>query len=503
MVTIAGKSYGPIRADSRGSGIVPVEIPTGVRQGFSGGKALDLGLPRSSLVHVSLQQRSVPAYAPVEVIARIYAVEEDGSPGVTAPSARATLGEISAPRRIAPGVFEVRWSLPAAEPAEASFSAWLTGGAAPAASAMLRLLAGPPATLAVEVSPDRVIAGEPRQLRVAVAVADSRGNPTDASIDLRASLGIVGPVERTATGRYAARLELPDHFGGASAAKLSATAGPVSAEQHVWLVPGPADRVELAPAKATLVSDGTETLDVRATVVDRFGNPVAAPLTAAAGQVTPQGRGKFLVRYTPPRSLRAGSSALEISAAGLTSRAELRLLAAPARLTLAPKLGMASNLGAATAPSAAVEGGAWTRLFDQNAGALAEAGWFLVARRGVIEGGALAGRSASVIAHFVPLTASVAWWSPVGEALWLRASGGGGATLISSSAGIDGQPTVVEGQVVPSANASLAIGRSSVGPGAPFAEARLWWHGRAGTANNLDGALVLLSLTVGYRFDVR
>src|ERR671935_229905 len=90
------------------------------------------------------------------------------------------------------------------------------------------------------------------------------------------------------------------------------------------------------------------------------------------------------------------------------------------------------------------------------------------ARRGVIEGGALAGRSASVIAHFVPLTASVAWWSPVGEALWLRASGGGGATLISSSAGIDGQPTVVEGQVVPSANASLAVGRSSVGPGAPF-----------------------------------
>ena len=141
-------------------------------------------------------------------------------------------------------------------------------------------------------------------------------------------------------------------------------------------------------------------------------------------------------------------------------------------------------------------------MFGQNAGLLTEVGWFLIARKGSVDGGALEGRPASVLAHFVPLGASVAWWSPVGETLWLRAAAGGGAAMISSSAEIDGQATVAEGQVVPSAQVSLALGRSSLGPGSPFAEARLWWHG-AGSANNLAGALVLLSLTVGYRFDVR
>ncbi len=171
--------------------------------------------------------------------------------------------------------------------------------------------------------------------------------------------------------------------------------------------------------------------------------------------------------------------------------------AATSSLSLAPKAGWVTNLGALHALAVSLEIGVRLPVPGVDLGVVLEPGFAWSRTSGV----AAAGGDVDLDANtwVVPITLGVAWRVPLGDGFGLSiAAVGGGALAVNTVAG--GDLDSLERAFLPAAGGSLAADRR-LGPGALLLEARYLWIG--GELESMRGRLSILSISLGYRFDLQ
>ncbi len=503
-VRIGDRTYGPLKADSKGVGKVAVVVPPGIRSGFYGPKVLDLGLPRVSLNHLVLDTAEVQSDREQAVTARFYSVTEDGKPrSGLALRARSTSGTLTDFRPETPGVYVATWKVPASAPGEVELSAYAPADANSTTTARLRLVAGPPSRVVIVANPGQLVAGTTHQTRLTARVTDGRGYTSTAPVAFVSSLGVIGPSELDAENHWTVTLLAPRGFGGASSIKVRAEVpGVAPAQVEVSVRPGRAQLIQVEPERLRLVSDGSSTVEVHAQLLDAERNvtegTVAAVVPVGELTVVPENSSPGVqYRYRPARSLQAGATELQFSSNGLSVKVPVELLAAPSRLSFGPKVGFLTNLGNANALATALNLALW---LGEHLGLGLEAGYLFVARNSTLTSGPLAGSRVLLRVHAVPLLGTFSWRGRLSSSVPFQATASGGAVVISSTLKVQDQQDVKETQVVPSAQLTASVGYQ-FGGWAPFLEAGVRWLGDA-RGNNLTGSLFSVGVSVGCRFDL-
>lgn len=175
--------------------------------------------------------------------------------------------------------------------AQSTFLAgWVSGSALVTAasgtamdSALVLVLAGPPAAVTLDADPPAIVADGEDQSAVTATVTDGYGNPvadgtqvlfstTRGSIDPLAVPTSQGQAQTTLTAGTAAGV-----------AVVSATGGAATGTLEVPFVPGPAASLALAAVPPSLPADGQSQSAITAAVADAFGNPVADGTPVAFG----------------------------------------------------------------------------------------------------------------------------------------------------------------------------------------------------------------------------
>jgi hypothetical protein len=183
-LSLAGATFGPVRADRTGKTRIPVLVPPGHRTarvrvkdpfGNVNETSVDLQPPPFTRVRLlALADRaSWTDAAPVEL--EIFAVTADGRAATAADLIlSADRGKLGAPRERAPGVFRVPFQAPDSAGGSAVIRATVSheGGGD---SVSIALVPGPPARVRLRAAPAEVTgAGE---VRLVAEVLDMRGNP--------------------------------------------------------------------------------------------------------------------------------------------------------------------------------------------------------------------------------------------------------------------------------------------------------------------------------------
>ncbi|MDP2269909.1 MAG: hypothetical protein Q8K32_04190 [Archangium sp.] len=497
-IQIGQRTFGPVQADAKGSAVIPVLIPPGIREAHFGRRVLNLGLPRTSLTLLVLEEPEQAGDRPPRLGVRLYAITEDGRPRgglrLKARAGRGTVGEFSA---VSEGVYVSQWTIPATPPGEVELSAWSTTEAEAVTTARLLVPGGPPASLALSVEPSEYTAGDPGEVKLSAEVRDANGFLTQGVPEFTTGLGRVGPLTEAGLGKWSARVQLPTELGGATAAPLRAhLAGAPDAEVSVRLKAGPAKSIRSSPERLAVVGDGSALVEVQLQLVDAWGNPTGGEVVATSGEGEltrlPGASPRYL--YRSPR--RSGATTLALVSGELRAELPVALTPAPAILTLAPRVGVLTNFGNVVAPLLGVEFMVWP---GAHVGVGAEAGFFFLARRGQVAGADFAGSTAHLTVQAVPLLASTSWRSALG-AVRLRATASGGVVLSAAQLALQDQPQVNELTAAPTARLAVSLGMQA-GRGVLFLELAGGWAGALGT-KTVTGPLVWLGSSVGYSFDV-
>jgi hypothetical protein len=504
-VRVGAATFGPVRADARGRARIAVSVPPGTTVAYHGDRPLALP-PAPAVPHVQLAIPSAPRPADREdlVPVRALAVAPDGAPRPGAHlEVRISAGAVDAPVEVGPGVYAWTWRLPAGSPGDATIDVALAGEP-PRASARVVRVAGGASALALAVNPAVAVAGG-GPVEVTFTIRDRAGNPVDAPLEARASLGALSPPERVGAGLYRTALALPTERGGRTVATVEARAGEAAARLDVALAAAPAAAVRLDAPPGPVVADGRRVAPVVVAVVDRFGNVLAdaAPrLDADDGSLSAGERGddgRWTFRYRPDRRLEPGESTLRAAAA--TARVEARVALAPPRpwIWLAPRAGFAAS-SAGTGAAAGLSAEAWGRFAGEALGASVDVTRARLSRTSATDLGGAAVRLASTL-DLTAVVAGIGWYRPLAAraALWLGA--GAGVSFLSASTALAGQPTDSASGAAARAELSLA-GGYRVPAGFLFVEAR----GGIDAPRHLAtfaGALTTLALSVGYRWDAR
>jgi hypothetical protein len=162
---VAGRSFGPIRADAQGQAMVPFESPPGAERGeliLKNGdrREIDLGVPGLDPLWLLAETTRLRLPEQREARLHLFAVDAAGRPWAEAPVLLSAQGaEIESPRETSPGHFEATLHLTAgAEPGEVMVRAELAAPlAGPVSEARLFLEAAPPPSV-VELPPPPPVA---------------------------------------------------------------------------------------------------------------------------------------------------------------------------------------------------------------------------------------------------------------------------------------------------------------------------------------------------------
>jgi hypothetical protein len=339
---------------------------------------------------------------------------------------------------------------------------------------------------------------------VRARLRDAQGNPAAGPARLRASFGEVLAFGEVGPGEWAGEVRVPSELEGRRRLELAVEAGAAEGRIAVALRPGVPDRLRIALAEPTLLADGRSEAQVRVQASDRFGNLADEPpgLETELGQLgapMPDGSGAWVVRYRAPRLERASWDGLSARLGNARVSERVRLLPRPRTLTLAPKVGVALRAGGSS-PAAWLEIGLWPEALRGRAGLAVELGWWAFARTDRVDVGGqpldLRGR-----ADMAPLLVTALGRMTLAErgSAWLGA--GGGAVLVTARVGQGALAGAPEASIAPEVHATAGAGWT-LGPGAPFLEARAGWQGAAGTSA-LRGSLLTLTLSLGFRLEMR
>ena len=275
-VTIAGTTFGPVRADRAGNARVRVRAPPGFRTarvhvrdpyGNVSETAFDLRPPPFQRLRLlaSAAEASWADANPVEL--EIFAVAADGKPAALADLlVAADRGRLGTPEERAPGVFRLAFRAPDVAGGAATVRAKLSHDGGPAQVASIALRAGAPASLRLlRPSPPGIVGAGEVILRA--EVLDSRGNAVaDQPVAFSTDYG-----ELEASGPTA-RLRIPAAHEGRRVARVQARAAAAAGAVEIELRPGPPARATVQLARAEV----RERQEVEATVQlsDAAGNPV-------------------------------------------------------------------------------------------------------------------------------------------------------------------------------------------------------------------------------------
>lgn len=215
QVKIAGRTFGPVRADAAGHFVLPVEVPPGERFGLSistdelgnaSRSKVNLYLPEVVRLHGYVYPTSVVVGGEDPAWIFITTVRADGAPEDVPLVVRARRGQVDAPTRIARGLYRVTYRAPTAlgdgrDTVDVRRRRDKSG-----TELAVELLAGAPKELVFDPWDARAPADGKTPLRFDVAVRDRFGNPASGHA---VSLGVGGvdvQAVETAPGRYTAEL---------------------------------------------------------------------------------------------------------------------------------------------------------------------------------------------------------------------------------------------------------------------------------------------------------
>lgn len=494
---IGTRDFGPVQADAKGRGEVRVQVPPGATHAMHGKRAIDLGLPVVTRLHVLALPDVVPADAPRRVTLRVYSVAVDGALESAKVRLTVPLGVVGPLRWVQPGVAEATWDLPAQEPGTLEVNAWAVGAKGDPAAGRLRVTAGPAVTAALVAERTTYVAGDGRRITLRLRARDAKGRAADDAATFSADFGSVTAPVPAGPGEARAELQVPDRFDGHGTVTVAATVGAARATATVQLVAGPAHEVRLPNAEPLRAR---EQVTLRGEVVDAWENPVLTPptVTAERGVVVVERDGAgFLLRYTAPSTRSEEPAALQLAAASVTQTHTITVVPRPALLTGSLKGGYATNLGAVSAPMGGLEVGVWAEPWGRHLGVVLEGGLI-----GSTSAATVARTQETVSAHttFVPVVLSVALDLPLTRLLWLRPAVGGGVSALFQTLRVSEEPWVSESGLGAAAQLSLQAGLR-VGVGGPFVEVRGLFVSNPGLAT-LEGALFSMTFSGGYVFDI-
>jgi hypothetical protein len=458
------------------------------------------GVPVSLVV---VEPAAVRADQDTDVLVYIFAVDERAAPlRGNAPVVRPGIGSVARVDPLGPGVWRARWRVPAGEASAARVEAHF-GSETPVGASLART---PGAPSAIEVVRDPGSGGgeggTPTSLLV--RIRDSFGNLTDAPLEADSDVALVGTPVRLEPGVYRAPVVVPPGTQGdafvvaARAGRAVATATfPIAASAAAVVRVGP-----YGPIRADSSTRGQfEIFDV--TVLDAQGNPVSDVPVGSGGRgefrgAIPVSPGHWALPYRPPAIKENTTERVVVTAGAASTTVDLDLVARRVRVWLGLKTGLAIA-GGSLGPMVGAEAGAWTSFGRTQLGLVLDVNWWTLSRTSAatVGGADLAYKSTQ---GYVPILLSVAWRTPFADRWMLWATAGGGGGVVSTSAQLEGQPSVSESGFAPAASGSLSVG-PRVGPGFLFLETRGTWIGDPKLSTWSGSSFTFLGL-LGYRFDV-
>jgi hypothetical protein len=400
-IDIAGRTFGPVVADSTGQVFVPIVVPPGVASGKA--RAVNpFGVAKETPVDLQSTdfQRILVLADPAgtvggELSAEVWAVDPTGAP---ASPEEMDLGAPSgAVRRLGgePGHARFSISLPRlVGSGKMSLIASMNDGSSTDVTGVA-LRPGPPVRMVLSTEPEHLVVGSGTHASATAVIQDDFGNPVEPRgltvrvdgepfpVQVAPDMGVVyigapaewpaGAMQPSAVGWQQDRGQgqgqdrgqdrgsdrpadrLPDRL------TVRADLGSLHATAVIWLSGG-------APASAELVSDraaivgrlgsGEAAAELRLLVRDAQGAPAWAEhvdwLAPEPGslEVLPSPRlGDYRARYRPPRALRSYQATVSANVDGrLPSAIQLAVEAVPAR-TVTARVGILTNLSTTFGPS--------------------------------------------------------------------------------------------------------------------------------------------------------
>jgi hypothetical protein len=317
------------------------------------------------------------------------------------------------------------------------------------------------------------------------------------------SHGQLGELRELGPGEFAVDWRAPEHLGDVGAARIVAELQRSGREASLELPlqPGPAVRIEVVSPPLEISADGQSEIELRARVVDAFGNalPAASLSARALGNVSdfrPDEDGLLQARYRAPKSGReqVDRVRLKVEPSGPSTVVPVRLLARAGGMRLSARLGVSHNFGLVTAPLSLLRLRLRLPILGGRAFAGAQTGWF---------GSSSERRDRDDIEDVRTSVSAVPALSLVGYAVPLG--------MLELVAGVEGGVIVARTRVESELTGSdervathPALGgflgaELALGPGHLVAEAA-WLHARA--TGSASGNLAGLQLSAGYGVDL-
>jgi len=377
-IDIAGRTFGPVVADSTGQVFVPIVVPPGVASGKA--RAVNpFGVAKETAVDLQSTdfQRIVVLGDPAgtvggELSAEVWAVDPTGAP---ASPEEMDLGAPSgAVRRLGgePGHARFSISLPRlVGSGKMSLIASMNDGSSTDVTSVA-LRPGPPVRMVLSAEPEHLVVGSGTHASVTTVIHDDFGNPVEPRglivrvndepfpVQVAPDMGVVyigapaawPAAEPSGAGPEPMQDRLPDRL------TIRAELGNLHATAAIWLSGGAPASAELVSDRAAIVGSGGVAAELRLRVRDAGGAPAWANHVDWQGpepgslEVLPSPRlGDYRARYRPPRALRSYQAIVSASVDGhLPSTIQVAVEAVPAR-TVTARVGILSNLSTTFGPS--------------------------------------------------------------------------------------------------------------------------------------------------------
>jgi hypothetical protein len=362
VVRIADRKFGPVKANRRGRARIGIVAPPGVTTGTT------ISRDRLGNVKKTTFKLDVPKFNRMLGICPstsdrflVLSVDSKGKPKQgESLDLKSSRGTLDVPTILAPGVYESVLSLPpdVRIGEKVKLSAESAKDETSHSMCTLKLRRGLPATVKLHANPTVYVAGSGTPVLLTAEFLDADGKPAlPVPLAAAADIGRVSEFHAAPDGSHQASWTLPDNFAGKEKAKLSArtrTKVVIPVELFVELKPGPLSGLEVSVGQKQLQADGNSTTAVIAKGHDAGGNlvPTVELVARAQGQIgafAPGNvEGEYQATYTAPQSHKELEDKIVISSSAareVKATVGIHLLPDSIEMTLAPRVGFATNFG--------------------------------------------------------------------------------------------------------------------------------------------------------------
>jgi len=327
-MTVAGRKFGPVRADEKGEFKIPILVPPGYgrgkatsidRVGNRKSRWVDLFLPETNQLSLWAYPRELRANGNsrarllATTIDRYGAVADVGGVGI-----KADKGSVGRPRRISRGLFEAYYTAPGSvgEGFDLVHVTFPGGGSKSRAQVRIHLLPGPAARISLDV-PESLPADGKTQRQMLVRVEDAHGNPVGGKkLAVTAGILSISEAEEIEPGVHRSRLTAgPDPAAWKDEIRVTVREKMGKSPDHVLVSP------------ASLRADTGKGYMFRAALVDMIGRPVAGialSLRIAGARLVTETDELGAAEFDLPARVKEASSEapaeLQLSAAGFITR---------------------------------------------------------------------------------------------------------------------------------------------------------------------------------------